>query len=225
MSSNRERVIAAYNQAAKGVKLPTTAQVSALSGMSVRYCRDTLKAEKLPYDRFYNVTAAAEVRRRARDEKDIVFRKHYEEIVRRAGRYPYAKEMQEKMGYRTTCMARTVSERLGLPLTRMRARREAEPEALAEPIRRSEPVRPFGGISLPKMNRILEIKASGDPAKRPARHVFAGEGYEITDRIMLTCPVCGARKLIAPRMHPFWLRNQENEVIFVDKEACSGRLV
>lgn len=34
----------------------------------------------------------------------------------------------------------------------------------------------------------------------------------------------GARRLIAPRMHPYWIRNKAGAVVFVCRETCTGRV-
>ena len=39
---------------------------------------------------------------------------------------------------------------------------------------------------------------------------------------MITCPICGQKAWIAPRMHPYWLRDREGRVHFVDREPCTG---
>ena len=51
--------------------------------------------------------------------------------------------------------------------------------------------------------RIQEVKSRGDPSKRPAVLPGPGDGY-------------------APRMHPYWLRDREGRVHFVDREPCTG---
>ena len=70
--------------------------------------------------------------------------------------------------------------------------------------------------------RIQEVKNRGDPSKRPAVLPGPGDGYAPGDRSMITCPICGQKAWIAPRMHPYWLRDREGRVHFVDREPCTG---
>lgn len=77
-------------------------------------------------------------------------------------------------------------------------------------------------FALPSHARIRELLMSGQAEQRGDALARAGEANAVTDRIFLTCPVCGRRALIAPRMHPFWLRNRAGEVIFVCRAACAG---
>ena len=70
--------------------------------------------------------------------------------------------------------------------------------------------------------RVEEIRFGGDPADCPKRLPRPGDGYAAGDRLMITCPVCGRKKLIAPRMHPYWLRDRAGRVRFVCGETCTA---
>lgn len=138
------------------------------------------------------------------------------------GGLPTAKELA-KAARETPKYARYVLRETGLPYQRERRRDEAKQGGGKTPTPWRAPMLEFDEFRLPAMTRILEIKKSGDPSARPERMAYAGEGSRAEDRTFIVCPVCGVRTLIAPRMHPFWLRNRAGEVIFVDKEACTGR--
>lgn len=71
--------------------------------------------------------------------------------------------------------------------------------------------------------KVDAITYMGDPAKRPKVLPRPGDGYAPGARIMLTCPVCGRKKLIAPRMHAYWLRDREGRIHFVCGEVCTAQ--
>ena len=165
-------------------------------------------------------------------DKETEFQEKHESLTRRLGRYPTRAEISGAMGWNLcSSHAYSMAKRLGLELTPLRRGRE-KAEVI---VRRQETQSPspakaaqesdFIRRPIPNMARVYELRGSGEARLCPAQLQRAGEEYGIHDRIMLTCPVCGAQALIAPRMHPFYLRNLSGEVIFVDSRACTGQVV
>ena len=72
--------------------------------------------------------------------------------------------------------------------------------------------------------RIYKITHSGDETRRPQRLNSPGEGYAPTQRIMVVCEVCGRQVWIAPRMHPYWLRDYEGNIHWVCSDVCTGNM-
>lgn len=208
-------------------ELPTTREIADLSGAVIGYVRKALEREGLPYHKFIGNTAATAAHRRKRDEKDKIFREKHAELTHTAGRYPTRIEMNIAVGYeRNSSSSGDVARRLGLELTPIRQK----PEKAEVTVRQEKPAIPpvdaahdFGHRAAPNMTRILEIRNGDTYGEGKGWGHIAGEEHAPTDRVMITCPVCGARRIISPRMHPFWLRNRLGKVVFVDSRACTGQ--
>lgn len=150
------------------------------------------------------------------------FRKKHEELTRRLGRCPTRTEMCAAMGwnlYSSHCYK--AAKRLGLELRAERKARE-KGEVPAAPGAAS-PDYDFGHRAAPSMQRIMEIREGTGIGEGKGWGHSPAEGYGVTDRKMIVCPVCGTRKLIAPRMHPFWLRDKQGKVVFVCSRGCTGQ--
>ncbi|MDD7175784.1 MAG: hypothetical protein PUH70_12065 [Clostridiales bacterium] len=222
MTKSKYDIEGAYERALheKNGVLPTVRDVAALSGASVQTTHYHLKQMGLDYARLSRREAALISARKMSAQAEDRFRQAYEEIVARKGRRPTTTEMSLALGLRLRSgQTNKMSRRLGLPLARWKdvmsseARASAPPPA-DTPQRSTTPMRE-------KMQAIKGGTACGPEegwAHRP------GEAYAAEERIMITCPVCGMRRLIAPRAHPFWIRNQAGAVIFVCSDACAGRI-
>ena len=222
--SNMETVKAAHARFVRthDGALPTSAEMVKATGMSRKMVTAYMRKLELEYVRWGGSLEPA----RGKEDYDARILRCYEDIKRSTGRPPTAHELNIALGYkRHSSAAHDIGRRMGLELTPIRKKTLEEikkaPAVQASP--GQEDVYVYGHRAAMAMSRILEIKRSGDPAARPACLALAGSQYGITDRVMIICPVCGVQKLIGPRMHPFYLRNQAGEAIFVDKEACTGR--
>lgn len=220
----------------KGGALPMACEIAGLTGAPVPYIRGVLNRAKLPYSKITGNGPALEANIRKREERDDAFREKHASMTRSAGRYPTRIEMNLELGYeRNSMQSAEIAKRLGLPLTLQRHRPEwtsvsvrtpkdqkaAAEKAAIPPV---DAVHDFGHRATPNMMRILEIRNGEMLGEGAGWDHVAGEGYTPTDRVMLTCPVCGTRRLISPRMHPFWIRNRLGKVVFVDSLACTGRV-
>lgn len=214
----------AYEKAmrSKNGALPNIVEVAALSGASVQTARYHLRYMGLDYERMTQQESGSISARRMHAEAEDRFVRAYETFLARHGRAPSPRELNLALGLAmNSSHVSKVAKRLGMELSRKRRKRE-EPEVrvIAPP----NPEFRFGSGTSPRMDKVLAIKdgmecAPGDGwAHRP------GEAYAADERIMITCPVCGMRKLIAPRMHPYWIRNKAGRAIFVCRDACTGRV-
>ena len=201
----------------KGGDLPTSAEIANAVGITAKYARAVLNNLGLDYQ---HANAGGAWRPDA-EKRDAHIRRRYEAISCSAGRPPTAQELNVALGYRRgSSVAIGASRRLGLELTPLRrSRGETAPKQKTEQLSAVQPV------EIPSRAKIFDLLRSGDPAAGGAAGLRAGEKNEVTDRIMLLCPVCSSQKLIAPRMHPFWLRNRADEVIFVCSRGCSGQSI
>lgn len=210
----------------QGGKLPFARELSEITGAPVRTVRACLKRNDLPYahiaDPGFANRASCEANHKRTGEKEKKFREQHAILTRSLGRYPTRIEMNAVMGYKPgSYSSADMANRLGLELQRLRRRSDEAPVIIVK--KESPHEREFNRQPMPNMARVYEIRSSGEARLCPARLQRAGEAYDAQDRIMLTCPVCGAQALIAPRMHPFFLRNLSGEVIFVDSRACTGQ--
>lgn len=220
--SGQHRIRGIYEAfVAREGRLPTAAQIAEEAHVGVKYARECLRLEKCKCERSNNVNVegARSLREQRREARDAAFRDRHASMTRMLGRYPTAVEMALAMDYKMPKTARTICARLSLPYTRERIRTEKKeaPKPKAEPV-------PFviREREAPVKTKIVDLRMSGDPGRRPEKIVQAGMGYGPQDRIFITCPVCGSRKLIAPRMHPHYLRNRAGELIWVCSGACTG---
>ena len=165
-------------------------------------------------------------------DRETRFLENHEALTQRFGQYPTRTEMCAAMGwslYSSHCYR--LAKKLGLELRAERKKKAAadppEPErktpAQIAQEKKEANVQTFANRSVPNMMRIMEIRNGDALGEGKGWGESPSEGYAITDRKMITCPVCGARALIAPRMHPFWLRNRNGKIVFVDSRACTGQ--
>ena len=224
MTRSKFDVRGAYEQAlhSKNGALPNIVEVAALCGASVETTRYHLKQMGLAYTRMTQQEIGSISAKRMRAEAEDRFVKAYEAFLERHGRPPTIREMNLALDLTiTSCHVSKVASRLGLELSRKRQKREKpEVRVIAPP----EPEFRFGSGMSPLMDKVLAIKDGTECAPGDGWAHRPGEGYHTDDRIMLTCPVCGARVLIAPRTHPYWIRNRAGAVIFVCRDACTGRV-
>ena len=165
-------------------------------------------------------------------EREAKFREKHEMLMRRFGRYPTRSEMCGAMGWNLrSSHCYRLAKQLGLELKVERKKKAAGPEP--EPVqktpaqiakeKREQNVQTFANRSTPNMLRIMEIRNGDAYGEGKGWGHSPAEGYGVMDRKMITCPVCFTRKMIAPRMHPFWLRNKLGKVVFVCSRACTGQ--
>lgn len=202
--------------------LPTLQEVAALCGASVQMARYHLRHMGLAYERMTLQEIGSISGRRMRSEAEDRFVKAYEAFLERHGRAPTVVEMNLALGLSITSWhASKVAKRLGMELSRKRRKREKpEVRVIAPP----NPEFRFGSGTPPRMDKLLAIKDGTECAPGDGWAHRPGEAYAADERIMITCPVCGVRRLIAPRMHPYWIRNKAGAVVFVCREACTGRV-
>lgn len=215
--SNSEKVKAAHARFVRtsGGALPTSADIAKATGLSAKYARLLLNELGLDFQH----RKAGGAWRGESDERDERIRRHYEAISRSAGRPPTAQELNVALGYRRgSSVAIGASRRLGLELTPLRRVKDAP---------KKEPVQPMppGPVEIPSRAKIFDLLRSSERTGDGTAGLRAGERHAVTDRTMILCPVCGSQKLIAPRMHPFWLRNRADEVIFVCSRGCTGQSI
>lgn len=214
----------AYEQAlrSKNGALPNIVEVAALSGASVETTRYHLKHMGLDYERMTQQESGSISARRMHAEAEERFVSAYESFLARNGRAPTTMEMNLALGLRiTSSHVSKVAKRLGMELSCKRRKREKpEVRVIAPP----NPEFRFGSGTSPRMDKVLAIKDGTECAPGDGWAHRPGEAYAADDRIMITCPVCGVRRLIAPRMHPYWIRNKSGAVIFVCRDACTGRV-
>lgn len=195
--------------------LPTSADIAKAAGITVKYARAVLNNLGLDYQH-RKAGSAWRVDTEARDEN---IRRHYEDLSRSAGRPPTAQELNVALGYRRgSSVAIGASRRLGLKLTPLRRVKEAQKKE------QTPPMTP-GPVEIPSRAKIFDLLRSSERTGDGTAGLRAGERNAVTDRTMILCPVCGSQKLIAPRMHPFWLRNRADEVIFVCSRGCTGQSI
>lgn len=206
----------------KGGALPTLQEVAALCGASVETTRYHLKHMGLAYERMTQQEIGSISGMRMRAEAEERFVKAYEAFLARHGRAPAPSELNLALGLALgSSHVSKVAKRLGMELSRKRRKREKpEVRVIAPP----NPEFRFGSGTSLHMDKLLAIRDGTDCAPGEGWEHRPGEAFAATDRIMITCPVCGVRRLIAPRMHPFWIRNKSGAVIFVCRDACTGRV-
>jgi len=219
----------------KGGQLPMAREISGLTGAPVPYIRGVLNRAKLPFSKIVGNGPAVEANIRKREERDDAFRVKHASMTRSAGRYPTRIEMNLELGYeRNSMQSAEIAKRLGLPLTPQRhrpewasvngcKREEQSPSPAKAAIPPVDAVHDFGHRASPNMMRIYEIREGTGLGEGKGWGHSPSEGYGVTDRKMIVCPVCGSRRLIAPRMHPFWLRDKQGKVVFVCSRGCTGQ--
>lgn len=217
-------IMGAYEKAmhSKNGALPNIVEVAALSGASVETVRYHLRHMGLAYERMTQQESGSISARRMHAEAEERFVSAYESFLARNGRAPTTMEMNLALGLRiTSSHVSKVAKRLGMELTRKRQKREKpEVRVITPPNLEFR----FGSGTSPRMDKLLAIKNGTECAPGDGWAHRPGEAYAADDRIMITCPVCGARRMIAPRMHPYWIRNKSGAVIFVCRDACTGRV-
>lgn len=246
MTRSKFDIEGAYARAlrAKGGELPTVREVARRIGAAVETSRYWLNKLGLAYKRKTPSEAAKISAESRRGQAEDRIRSCHEDLMARSGRPPTIEEMNLALGLVITSgHVSRAAKRLGLPLTRKRGRMEGrrkieiidewercsnerkQVELWVEAARlpRKNPEIQFGHRAVPSMTRILEITGGDEAGEGEGWAHRPGEGYAVADRIVLTCPVCGSRRLIAPRMHPYWLRNKAGKAVFVCREACTGR--
>lgn len=195
--------------------LPTSVDIAKAAGITVKYARAVLNNLGLDYQH----RRAGSAWRPDAQERDERIRRHYEAISRSAGRPPTAQELNVALGFRRgSSVAIGASRRMGLELTPLRRTKKSPKKETTQP---TSP----GPVEIPSRAKIFELLRSSDRTGDGTAGQRAGERYAVTDRTMILCPVCGSQKLIAPRMHPFWLRNRADEVIFVCSRGCTGQSI
>lgn len=223
-----KRAIAAYDEYVKANgRPPLISEVARGAGISFGYATEVLNKN----GRVCRTVPRGKSEKRAESQraKDEAFIRDYRMLAEHHGRPPTWTEIAAATG---RCpgggMAATL-KRLGLEHTRRRfGRKKAEEaESAVEPREAAPTPEQIFALykAVPSIEKIMSIKGSGDPERRPEILPRAGETYGVQDRIWLDCPVCGRRRLISPRMHPWWLRNREGEAIFVCRDTCTGRTV
>lgn len=161
-------------------------------------------------------------------EKLDRFELYYRRYVSAGGTLPTARTMAELADV-SVKYARHALRRLGLDYHRLKNGKKTDDSVQATPIvddRFDWSMRRLDGGGSDRsalMQRVLDIQRRGDAGKRPDRLPRPGEEHFVADRMILTCPVCGSKTLIAPRMHPYWLRDAEGNAIFVCRPNCMGR--
>lgn len=206
----------------KGGALPNIVEVAELCGASVQTARYHLKHMGLNYERMTQQESGSISARRMHAEAEERFVGAYEAFLARHGRAPTVVEMNLALGLSITSWhASKVAKRLGMELSHKRRKRE-KPEVMVIAPPNTE--FRFGSGTSPRMDKVLAIKDGTECAPGDGWAHRPGEAYAADERIMITCPVCGVRKLIAPRMHPYWIRNKAGAVIFVCRDACTGRV-
>lgn len=206
----------------KGGALPNIVEVAELCGASVQTARYHLKHMGLNYERMTQQESGSISARRMHAEAEERFVGAYEAFLARHGRAPTVVEMNLALGLSITSWhASKVAKRLGMELSHKRRKRE-KPEVMVIAPPNTE--FRFGSGTSPRMDKVLAIKDGTECAPGEGWEHRPGEAFAVTDRVMMTCPVCGVRRLIAPRMHPYWIRNKAGSVIFVCRDACTGRV-
>lgn len=200
--------------------LPTSAEMVKATGLPRNQVTALMRKMGLDYVRRGGSFEPA----KEKEDYDARILRRYEDIKRSTGRSPTAHELNIALGYkRHSSAAHDIGKRLKLELTPICRKTIEESRKASVAKAKPEQEDHFENKTVSAISRILEIKRSGDSAKRPVKLAPAGSEYGITDRVMIICPMCSRQKLISPRMHPFYLRNQAGEAIFVDSEACTGR--
>lgn len=214
----------------RGGALPTSREVADRSGASVSYARKALERENLPYNKQTGNQAAAKAVSHKREQRDVINRQIFEDLKRQLGRPPTRSEMNEAAGRKKNdTWGSDVAKRLGLVYTdprRSEGKAAMEGKKLrpdGEEYGKASQGYDFGHQASPGMMRIMEIRNGDAYGEGKGWGHSPAEGYGVMDRKMITCPVCFTRKMIAPRMHPFWLRNRLGKVVFVCSRACTGQ--
>ena len=240
MKENKtERILAAYRKMTGDGRLPTVSEVAADAGVAASWTANILKAHGLAC----RTVPRGKSEKRELNQKmnDDAFIRDYQRLTDHYGRPPTLLEISMATGRVTGGGLLATLRRLGLPYSTRRTGRKkaAAQEKRAQGKETGKPKQEEGRResgptpeqqfvlhrAVPSIEKILMIKGSGDPEQRPETLLRAGAAYGMTDRIWLDCPVCGRRRLIAPRMHPWWLRNRSGEPIFVCRDTCTGRTV
>lgn len=222
-----ERILAAYRELAGGGRLPMVSEVAKCAGATVTWAADILKKNGLEC----RGVPRGKSEKRALNQKviDDAFIRDYRKLADHHGRPPTLLEISVATG-RTVggSLAKTL-KRLNLDYTLQGCGRKKAAEPEKDEKRKESGPPPEQQFALHRavssIEKILTIMESGNPEQRPETLPRAGEAYGVQDRIWLDCPVCGRRRLISPRMHPWWLRNRAGEAIFVCRDACTGRTV
>ena len=223
MSITDTKVLRAYARYRKEHDdLPTIGQISKASGAGWNTAKKALSDAGLPW-RHIRTKEREDMKKKRMATAEKLIQAHAE-LTEKLGRLPYQFELADAAGMSSGGYFGRFVYGLGLKFSR-RGTVEREKQLDKEAARQPHDETPgFNQMrATPRMEKIFEIRRSGDSALRPEKLQRAGELYEMQDRIFITCPVCGARRLISPRMHPWWLRNAAGEAIFVCRDACTGR--
>ena len=96
----------------------------------------------------------------------------------------------------------------------------ARKRRLSEAQREAQAMEELHSVLSKRKMRMMELQNSGDPEKRPKKLPSPGDGYGPSERIFTTCAICGEKIFIAPRMHPWWVRNREGAVLWICGPKC-----
>ena len=205
--------------------LPTIREVAKEAGAKVVYVRKVLNWNGLPFECIKDAGPSAEARLRMRKEKDAQFRQKYEALTQQLGRCPTRGEMNAAVGYMaSSTQGGKVARRLELELMSTQIAQEA---ARGEPMEKTQTPAQYDFGHAPKidMTKIFAIRESEETVEGVEAGRIAGEAHAASERMMIICPVCGRKKLIAPRRHPWYLRNKLGQPVFVCSAPCTGQIM
>ena len=202
--------------------LPTVREIADAAGIDYNTARRAMQEAGQPF-RLVRPRERADMAQRRQATAERLMCEHARQTAL-LGRPPLLSELASAAGMAQGSYYTRLVRGMGLEfscrgdIARERKLKEAEERCAKENPLASNQTR-----ATARLEKIYSLKSSGDPQTRPETLARAGEGYTAQDRVFITCPVCGMRRLIAPRMHPWWLRNAAGEAIMVCRSACTGR--
>lgn len=205
-------------------RAPTPTELARAAGMTHQTAAYRMKALGL----------ARGQKKSLRIPDDQVKRAH-EMLCSELGRAPTSTELAREIDLSDQATAYRM-DALGLSRTR-RSRSEAGRNG-AEATNRIRKVRRARGEKMPsalkdetmeamiraeheRRMRYWAVANSGaTDGQEPKRLPMPGEGLSPWDRQMIRCPICGREVKIAPRMHPWYMRDAGGAVRFLCSEQC-----
>lgn len=205
--------------------LPTVREVAQESGAKVGHVRKVLNWNGMPFEHIKDPGPSAEAKKKMREKNDAIFREKHAQLTQRLGRYPTRSEMNRAIGYAgSSTQAGRVAQRLHLPMSHPAGLKDGKMNEKGV-LQTREHVNAFTIEQKVDKSRIMQIREGNELGEGQEANGIPGDQYAPSDRILLTCPVCSEKKMIAPRMHPFWLRNAKGQAVFVCSRPCTGQNV
>lgn len=159
---------------------------------------------------------------------DDAIREAYDHLRVELGRAPSVAEMKHALGLTDWGHLRTRMDKLGLERHKMTLSERGKENARREKERRASGAAGFydevNEAEIFVKRRLREIREDGKEGEKKTAPMRAGEQYGVNDMLMISCAICKRRKMIKPRMHPYFVRRGDGEIVWLCGAECCGMM-